>query len=67
MKLENNEISTKRKYESTNIPQNTTKTTQIQTISKRKYESTKKPETITKTTNIKVQNTTSKYSLQKKN
>ena len=58
--------SSKRKYESTKMPQNTTKTTQIQTISKKKYESTKKPETVTKTTNVKVQNNSSKYTLQKK-
>ena len=58
--------SSKRKYESTKIPQNTAKTTQIQTITKRKYESTKKPETITKTTNVKIQNNSSKYTIQKK-
>ena len=70
----NLQIQTKRKYESSKIPQTTTKTTkttnivQTQTQStKRKYESTKIPQNTSKTTNIQIQTTSKrKYESTKK-
>ena len=59
--------SSKRKYESTKIPQTTTKTTNIKVeTTKRKYESTKMPQTAAKSTNVQIQTTKRKYESSKK-